>query len=60
MKRALNLKKETLSELSTAELGAVAGAGTYDCAESIVCLTGMYPTLPVATCLCDVIGIDLG
>jgi hypothetical protein len=43
--RRLALAKETLAELSPAELGAVVGAATT--------LTGVYPTLPYRACLSE-------
>jgi hypothetical protein len=43
--RRLALAKETLAELTPAELGAVVGAGTI--------LTGVYPTLPYRACLSE-------
>jgi hypothetical protein len=56
VKRSLNLTKETLAELTTADLSSVAGGATMPCAwETKICLTGVYPTLPVQTCLCDIL-----
>ena len=42
MNRRLTIKRETLTELSSTELGIVAGGQDY---ESLVCLTGYYPTI---------------
>lgn len=59
MKRSLSLKKETLAELSAGELALVAGGGTQLCVQdTFTCLTGVYPTLPVMSCLCDIIDVQ--
>lgn len=50
MHRSLRLTKETLAELSASELAAVAGGAI----PTEQCLTGIYPTLPVAGCIEDV------
>lgn len=54
--RRLSLKKDTLTELSSDELSAVAGGSeipTIDRCDTL--LTGMYPTLPVRGCLADIL-----
>lgn len=59
--RTLTLKKDTLHELTGTELASVAGgAATQVCTprqseNGFTCLTGMYPTTPVQTCLCDIL-----
>lgn len=59
MKRALSLKKETLAELTAGELALVAGGASKICVQdTFTCLTGVYPTLPVQTCLCDIIDVQ--
>lgn len=46
MKKTLRLNKETLAELSSAELSAVAGAGRTD--------TLLCPSIPLWSCIsCD-------
>jgi len=47
----LHLKRETLTELDAGELAAVAGAGAGQIPTVDGCLTGVYPTLPVAACI---------
>ena len=42
MNRRLTIKRETLTELSSTELVAVAGGQD---AKSLLCLTGYYPTI---------------
>lgn len=52
MKPRLSLRSETLSELSATDLAGVAGGigvirpGT----ETLICLTGHYPTIEVTYC----------
>lgn len=46
MRRTLALSKDTLAELTSDDLAAVAGGVT---------LTGYYPTLPLADCLTNTI-----
>jgi hypothetical protein len=42
MNRRLTIKRETLTELSSTELVAVAGGQD---AKTLICLTGYYPTI---------------
>lgn len=54
--RKLTLKKDTLHELGTDELAAVAGGSGKLCNVQTLyscdtLLTGMYPTLPLLTCI---------
>ena len=56
MTRRLTLVRERLTELTTDDLAAVAGAGpipTVDKCDDL--LTGMYPTLPVRGCLAEIL-----
>ena len=48
--RTLNLRRETLTELTTAELGSVVGASGLPCDLTEYCIptqgcTGYYPTI---------------
>ena len=57
MKRSLNLRRETLSELTTDELNVVVGAthagcgATNNCTHETIDVCGPIPTLPVRDCL---------
>jgi hypothetical protein len=47
-RKTLRLRRERLTELSPDDLAQVAGG--WD-TKTVVCLTGVYPTLPVRDCL---------
>ena len=50
--KKLNLNREALADLGAADLRAVGGAAASgECIQSIVCLTGHYPTIE-GSCLC--------
>lgn len=51
--KQLTLKKDSLAELTTDELSVVVGGAIPTIRKCDDLLTGMYPTLPVLTCLCN-------
>ena len=57
MKRTLRLQRESLTELTTGELGGVVGAthagcgATNNCTHETIDVCGPVPTLPAAICL---------
>ena len=55
MSRALRLRREPLTDLTPAELAAVAGGQAAPPTIDECPLSGPYPTLPVKPCLADLL-----
>lgn len=51
--KKLTLEKDSLTDLTTDELAVVVGGDVPTIRRCDDLLTGMYPTLPVLSCLCN-------